>query len=191
MITKLIDYPRSLSLPIHGALLIVSIAAFRAAKAKLDVSYAAAKHPVDFFTGQTSFNGETIKGYYAAMQDHGTLDIYWQTQLIDFLFIAGVFLVGVLASSMVMRFTKNDGYATRVARAAGVFLVSGALCDAIENLISFFMLSRHESFANWIALPYSGFAAIKFLFIALGMFSLILSLVLLAVEKLRREKNKN
>lgn len=186
MITKLLDLSKRLSILVHGILLILSIAVFRIAKATLDVSYAASRHPVDFVTGQTGFNGEILKGYYATMQGHGTLDIYWQTQLIDFAFIVSVFLIGVLSSSMVMRFARINGYATRVARAAGAFLVLGALCDAIENLISFYMLSHHESFANWIALPYSGFATVKFLLIALGMFSLLLSMLLLTFEKLKK-----
>lgn len=185
LITKLVQLPKNLPIVVHALLLLVSVVALKMAKTTLDVSYAASKHPVDFVTGQTGFNGETLKGYYATMESYGTLDIYWRTQFIDFSFIVGVFLVGLFSSSLLLRFTRMNGYASRVAQAAGVFLIGGALCDAMENLISFVMLSRHDSFANWIALPYSGFAVVKFLLMGLGMVSLLFGIVLLVYEKLR------
>ena len=76
---------RITALPIwmHIGAAVATVFSFNWVKARLDASYAASQHPVDYATGQTSFNGETIKGYYAQMLETGTLDIYRMTQLID------------------------------------------------------------------------------------------------------------
>lgn len=66
---------------------------------------------------------------------------------------------------------------------AGLSVMLGATFDAIENLISFVMLANPQGFANWIALPYSGFSAAKFALITLGMALLIAALMALAIPK--------
>lgn len=185
MLSRLFNAPMKLPLPVHVGGLLISFGWFQWIKGRLDASYAASNHPVDYATGQTAFDGPTIKGYYQTMIDAGTLDIYWQTQLIDFGFILGLFLMGLFAGTLIARFAKAGGWARRVALIAGGSIMFGALCDAIENLISFVMLSNPTDFADWIALPYSTFAVVKFICIAAGMFGLIGAVLLLIVEKIR------
>ncbi len=57
--------------------------------------------------------------------------------------------------------------------------MAGAICDAVENLISFVMLANPQGFADWIAPPYSGFAVVKFAMITAAMLALIVSAVLI------------
>ncbi|MFK7901860.1 MAG: hypothetical protein AB8B49_03355 [Nitratireductor sp.] len=180
-------FNRALNLPMvgHLAALAVSIGVFSFSKSKLDASYIASKHPVDYATGQTSFDGETIKGYYEVMQEADTLDVYWQTQFIDFGFILGIFLIGLFLFSFIARFTKALGWARKVSFFGACALMLGAMSDAVENFISFYMLSNAQSFANWVAVPYSAFAVLKFALITTGMFALMLTIVLLVVEKIR------
>jgi hypothetical protein len=39
--------------------------------------------------------------------------------------------------------------------------------DALENLVSFFLLANPQDFADWLVYPYSSFAAIKFVIFGL------------------------
>lgn len=178
-----------MKLPLWGHALgaAVSFAAFNWVKGKLDASYVASNHPVDYVTGQTSFNGDTIKGYYNHMIDAGTLDVYWQTQLIDYGFIAAMLCIGLFAGTLIARIGRAESWSRKIGKWAAVSIMLGAVSDAIENLISFIMLSNPQDFANWIAIPYSAFATIKFFLIALGMVGLIVTLVLAAVGRLMRK----
>ncbi|HMQ58763.1 MAG TPA: hypothetical protein PKE65_09460 [Rhizobiaceae bacterium] len=154
-----------------------TLAAFQATKSVLDASYAASKHPVDYATGQTTFSGPRIKEYYATMLDAGTLDIYRMTQLIDFGFIAAMACMGLFVCSLIARIGRDGSWARRIGFWAAGAIVLGALSDAIENAWSFVMLANPTGFADWLALPYSGFASAKFALITLGMVLTIASLL--------------
>ncbi len=178
-------FDRILSLPWIGHVLcaIATFAGFQWVKGKLDASYAASGHPVDYATGQTTFNGDTVKGYYATMQEAGTLDVYWQTQFIDFGFILAIACMGLFFGTLVARLSRPSSWGRRICLWASAAALIGAVCDAIENGWSFVMLSNPTGFANWLALPYSAFAVAKFALIAFAMVALIASLVCAAVGR--------
>ena len=150
----------------------------------LDASYAASKFPVSFFVGQTGFNAELIKEYYNYMLTQHTLDTYWKTQFIDFGFIGATMLVGLFAGLVVAHLARSGSWGKKFAIFAGAAVVTGAVCDIIENLWSFVMLSDPMGFADWIVLPYSAFASVKFALIALGMVSIFLALLLIIVGRI-------
>jgi hypothetical protein len=162
---------------LHIVLAALTLSGFRWVQSVLDASYAASQHPVDYFTGQTRFNGETVKDYYAVMQELGTLDIYWQTQIIDFGFIVSVMCMGLFFCTLVSRLARAESWGRTFGIYAAASAILGAFCDATENVISFVMLSSPQEFPNWLALPYSGFAAIKFGLITLAMLLLIACIV--------------
>jgi hypothetical protein len=166
------------SLPIwaHAALTAGAFVGFQRAKAALDASYAASRHPVDYATGQTGFDAEKIKGYYAHMQGEGTLDIYVRTQQIDFGFLVLLGLTGLLLGTLVARAGRSDSWGRKIGCLAGLSFVLGAMMDASENLVSFVMLADPQGFAAWLALPYSGFAVVKFVLITAGMAGILISL---------------
>ena len=168
----------------HIGLAALTFVGFRWVQGVLDASYAASRHPVDFFTGQTRFSGEAVKEYYAVMQDFGTLDVYWRTQLIDFGFITSIICLGLFFCTLVSRLGRDGSWARKVGLFAGMAAVAGAVCDALENAISFVMLSAPQDFPNWLALPYSGFAAVKFGLITLAMVLLIACIASAAVGRL-------
>lgn len=186
-------FERITQIPIwqHLCLLGLCFLGFQWIKGKLDQSYLASGHPVDYFTGQTTFDGEKVKSFYQTMLDKGTLDIYWQTQFIDYGFMLGIFAIGLFASSFIARFSRTERLTHRIAKFGGLFLMGGAIFDALENLISFVMLSNPLGFSNWIALPYSLAAVLKFACIALGMLLLISTIVFLIIEKIRFARNSN
>lgn len=166
----------------HTVAVVASIVGLGVANAVLTASYEASKFPVPFAEGQTTFSGPTIKGYYAELIAQGTMGRYVLTQLIDIGFIAAMMLFGVAAGT---RLARSFGPSTRLGRAArlsGTAVAVGAGFDAIENLWSFAMLAQPTSFADWLAIPYSASAVIKFALEISG----IIALGLLAVTLLGR-----
>lgn len=165
----------------HLAASTLAFAGFQWIKARLDASYAASRHPVDYATGQLAFDAQVIEGYYAHMRDAGTLPIYWQTQFIDFGFIAAVMAVavflGLLAARLGGKINRAGDWGWRLGVAAAILGVAGAGFDALENLLSFGMLTRPEAIPQILALAYSGAAAVKFALLTAAMACLVLSLI--------------
>ncbi|RPE67384.1 hypothetical protein EDD53_1791 [Pacificibacter maritimus] len=168
---------------IHALGAAATFVVFGQVQAHLNASYEASNHPVDYMTGQTGFDAVLIKGYYAHMEHLGTLGVYLQTQFIDFGFIIMMALMGIMFGTLVARLGGQGSWRYRFGVAAAVSVVCGAMCDAFENLVSFVMLANPTSFADWLALPYSTFAVIKFGLIALGLLLVILSAVIGAGER--------
>lgn len=177
-----------LPLILHGVLALGSFGVQRLALKTVNASYVRSGHPVSFAQGQTSFDAGAIKGWYAAMEARGTMDVYVQTQLIDFGFIASMVLFGVLMGTFVARIAWQKGIARWLGLAAAVLVPLGAGFDVIENLISFVMLADSQGFADWIALPYSGFAVAKFAAIGAGYVALVASVVINLPERLWRRR---
>lgn len=187
-----IDYlSRVTTLPMwaHTGAAAATVAGFNWVKARLDASYSASQHPVDYATGQTTFDGARVKGYYAHMIETGTLDIYRTTQLIDFGFILAIACMGIFVCTLVARVARHGSWGRRLGLIAGLCAIVGALSDGIENGWSFIMLANPKDFANWLALPYSSFASLKFALITLAMLCLLTSAVLAATGRLTGKSN--
>lgn len=172
----------------HGGALGASLVYLLWIKTRLDATYAASRHPVDHLTGQTAFSAEVIKGYYAQMQAFGTLETYQRAQVIDFGFILGMLLVGVLLSTFIARFAREASTARRAALLAGLAMIGASVSDSLENLVSFVMLADPQGFPGWIALAYSGFAAVKFALIALAILLALVATALTSAGRLRLMK---
>jgi hypothetical protein len=166
----------------------------RVTQAWLDGFYARSEFPVPFYFGQTRFDGEAIKGFYQVLIEKGTLDIYVQTQLVDYVFMATTFLSFFCLAAAVMRTTRavySKGVLVKIARLFVWLAPTAAIMDALENLVSFVMLADPTGFANWLAIPYSSFAVLKFtIFGATYLWVLIalLACLLGAAWKLSRGK---
>lgn len=170
-----------LPLAAHLAAAALAFGGFQWVKGRLDASYAASQHPVDYATGQLAFDAHVIEGYYAHMIEAGSLHIYWQTQFIDFGFIAAVMTVamlsGTLAARLGERMNRLGVWGWRLGLAAAVLGVAGATLDALENLLSFAMLSRPQAIPQILAQTYSTVAALKFALLTSAMCCLLLSIV--------------
>lgn len=163
---------------LHGLCAFASFAGFQFAKARLDTSYAASWHPVDYVTGQTGFSAEMAKSYYAQMQAAGTLDIYVTTQMIDYGFILAMFCLGVFVYTLIARAGRVGSWGRHLCVLAAVAVMAGAICDAIENAWSFVMLADPADFADWLAIVYSSFAVAKFALFGSAMLLVMVSLLL-------------
>jgi hypothetical protein len=159
-----------------------AFAMFQIVKGQLDALYADSQYPVDYATGQLSFSAEALSGYYTHMQEAGTLGVYWQTQFFDFLFIASVILFGIMLSATVLRFADDTRVGRPAAYMIGIAAVGGAVCDAIENLLSFALLAQTPELSNGFAIFYSSFAAIKFGLLTLAMASLVITVAAILIE---------
>lgn len=171
---------------IHSGALIASFVALGQVQSRLDALYAASQHPVDYATGQTTFDAARIKGFYAHMQEAGSLDIYVQTQQFDFVFMLAMACFGVMLGSFVARAGRDRSAARSLGFVAAGLAVAGALLDALENAVSFVMLAQPQGFADWLALPYSGFASAKFAAITLAMLCVLLALLAAAAGRVLR-----
>ncbi len=162
-------------------LAILAWAVSRATQVWLDGFYTRSKFPVSFFEGQTTFDAIELKGYYAHMIEQGTLDIYVQTQLVDFVFMATSFVSLLVLAGAALRTLPRALHGTKVFSVATAMLVIVPLApafDAIENLTSFIMLADPQGFSDWLVMPYSAFAVTKFALFALGYLWAIVTLVI-------------
>jgi hypothetical protein len=172
----------ALPLVIHLAASGTSIAVFQFVKAQLDASYAASKYPVDFATGQLAFNHTLLEGYYTTMINAGTLNVYWQTQFIDFGFIAMVAITGTLLGTLVARFGVEGTRVRALGKLAAFAAVLGASFDVLENLFSFILLQTPTSISQSWVLFYSSAAVLKFAGMSLAMILVATTLLLASVQ---------
>ena len=175
---------KNLSVPVHCGLALVAFGAFHMSKTVLDASYVRSGHPVDYATGQLAFDGEKIAGYYQNMIAGGTLDIYWQTQVIDFAFIASVLCLSVLLGTLIARIGPDGSWGRALGFAAAWAGAGGALFDAVENLLSFAMLADPQGIPQALAIAYSSAAAAKFGLLTAAMGLLCLSAVFGVVRRI-------
>ncbi|MBK1878291.1 hypothetical protein [Pelagicoccus mobilis] len=152
----------------------VAIAAWavsRVSQVWLDSFYDRSKFPVPFYVGQTTFDAAELKGYYAHMINEGTLGIYVQTQLVDFVFMAASFVFLLILAGTALRTLPaaiRESKFGNFAKAMLWVMPLAPVFDAIENLTSFVMLANPQDFAYWLVYPYSSFAVVKFALFGLG-----------------------
>ena len=128
----------------------------------LDGLYVDSQFPVPFYIGQTTFNAEELKGYYAVLVSKGTLDNYFWVQMADYLFMVTVFVSFFALMTAVYRSLPNVKWLKNLAWVMVLIAPIAALFDAVENLVSFFFIANPQGFADWLVYPYSSFAVIKF-----------------------------
>lgn len=128
----------------------------------LDGLYVDSQFPVPFYIGQTTFNAEELKGYYAVLISKGTLDKYFWVQMADYLFMVIVFVSFFALMTAVYRSLPDVKWLKDLAWVMVLIAPTAALFDAVENLVSFFFIADPQGFADWLVYPYSSFAVIKF-----------------------------
>ena len=136
---------------------------------------------MNYFEQQTSFDAVKMKAWYAFMIQEGTFDIYLETQLIDFAFIATVILAGYTIWALVANLHPEEGFFNKWGQRLAFALPIAGVFDILENLVSFFMIANPESFADALVLPYSTFAVLKFASWTIGLVWLLLSVIALPI----------
>lgn len=128
----------------------------------LDGLYVESQFPVPFYIGQTTFNAEELKSYYAVLIAKGTLGKYFWVQMADYLFMTTVFVSFFALMTAVYRSLPEIKIIKTLAWAMIFIAPTAALFDAAENLVSFIFIANPTDFADWLVHPYSSFAVIKF-----------------------------
>lgn len=176
---------RTLSLRLAAlvAATVASVILQNAVQAVLNGFYARSGYPVPYYVGQTSFSADKLEGWYQTMDAAGTLGIYWQTQFVDFAFVAATAISHFLLLVLVARLLP-DGRWRRAALALVVVGLAAPAFDALENLVSFIALANPNEVNPVVAVVYSTVAVLKFA----GFFAVYLwlpvGLVVAAVSRL-------
>jgi hypothetical protein len=143
-------------------LTLLALAFHMFASSILNKSYEASQFPVQYYVAQLSFSPESLRQWYGQLIEKGTLDIYIQTQHIDFLFIASVLVLHPLALLLIAKLFANDSIWQKIMIGSAALSALAPLADALENWVSYVMLAQPADFAPWLAYLYSGVASLKF-----------------------------
>lgn len=148
----------------------VSWLMFRYVMAWLEGLYKETLFPVTVIKGQTAFDGELIKSYYAVLLENGTMGKYLYVQIVDFGFMLTMFAAMATMTIAAYRSLPKLRHLKNVAWAVVFIAPLAPFFDALENIVSFFMIANPQDFANWLAYPYSTFAFIKYALSGFGFF---------------------
>ena len=165
----------------HIALCVLSLALALFCLEQYNALYELSNHPTTVINEQLCFNAELIKSYYAKMTELGTIDFYFKAQLVDYGYMLSMFAFAFFAPALILRFRPESQLSNRLYLITTYFLLLGVVFDVLENLTSFLMLAFAVDFPAWLALFYSTLAALKFLFIGLGLIVLLLIVCLRAI----------
>ena len=121
------------------------------------------------------------------MTDTQTLDVYVTTQIIDTGLILGFACLGLFVCTLIARLGRVDSIGRKAGLLSGISYIFGAICDVTENGFSFVMLSKPADFADWLAIPYSLLASVKFGFITLAMALALISLILAVLGRIMKK----
>ena len=162
---------------------IISTALYFSTSYILEGLYEKSKFNVSYFEAQTSFNAAKIKGWYQELLDFGTMDIYYQTQYFDFVFIATVIAMGFFVWMFIGSLLSKNSWFFKRRFYLSLFLPLAGLFDILENMVSFFMLANPTSFSDNLVYIYSGFASLKFLCWSIALLVLIILLFTWLIHK--------
>ncbi|MEW9702726.1 hypothetical protein [Paenibacillus sp. SI8] len=124
--------------------------------------YRRSQFPVTYVQGQLSFSAAKLTMYYRHMLEQNSLPIYFQTQLIDFMFILSTMLLHGTLGLLFYKLLANRPFLKRL---SSVGLITGLLApcfDILENIVSFYFIANPEGIPQVLALVYSSFSACKF-----------------------------
>lgn len=164
----------------------LSLLAYFVSSAWLESSYARSLFPVPYFEGQTSFSREKISAWYAFMIDKGSFHIYLKTQLIDFVFIAAVIVMGFSIWTLVANLHPPHSFFRRVGYSLAYALPLAGLFDILENLVSFIMIADPSGISDPVVMLYSSLAVIKFGWWGIALAALLISLTALLISQIIR-----
>ncbi|TVP71181.1 MAG: hypothetical protein EA339_10665 [Rhodobacteraceae bacterium] len=169
---------------LHLALIGAASLASLRLSAQVDALYRASGHPAGHMRGQLSFSAETMIQHFAVMHDAGTLDLYRQSQILDFALIACYAVLALVTGMLLARLGGPGSLGRRLGLAGAGLGLAGAAADLLENLTSLHMLAQPQEIATLTAIVYSSFAALKFLCLLIAGGVLIAALVVGLAERL-------
>ena len=152
----------------------------------VEISFAKTNYPVSLLEGQLAFSGTTIKSHYATLLAQGSFDRFVLTQVIDFAWIVGLMLTLFFAHVAIARGQPAGSTWRQLALRLAVLAPLIAASDALENVVSFVMLADPEEFPDWLAVLYSGLAAIKWSWAVIGVSLIVIQIGALASSRIQK-----
>ncbi len=195
MLNHLSNVVSKLSVLKLAVIVLLAFAFNLAASEWLNASYSSSQFPVPYFEAQLSFDHLKLKAWYAELIAKGTLSTYIRTQHIDFVFIVSVLFLHFFAILFVAKLIPIGSKWHKLALIAALLSAIAPLADALENLVSYLMLTNPLDFNSYLAIIYSSFAAIKFGFFTFAYVAVIVGLLVALFHWLKqvfvsRQKNK-
>lgn len=140
--------------------------------------------------GQLAFDAERTRGWYAALVERGTLDIYRQTQWVDFIFIAGL-LATLFVLHLLIAKARRDAPAWQgLALWLAILGPAIATADIWENLVTLTMLGAPTAFPASLALLASTLSAVKWSWSVIGTSMVVVQLVALAWHRIGGSRSR-
>ncbi|WP_052731722.1 hypothetical protein [Devosia geojensis] len=153
---------RRLPLPALLVLLAAAVAIAVAGQVLLQATFASVKHPVSLFVANTTADPQTVRGWYSALVEQGTLERMVATELVDFVWIGGiacaVFLLTLTCARLLAR--RNPVASARLYGIAP-WVTLAPLLDVVENGFSLLMLSDPMGFPDVLAYLHAAASWIK------------------------------
>jgi hypothetical protein len=168
--------------------LITSIAFLVGGLVSANNYYELSKYPVRLFAGQLAFNPERVAEWYQFLISNNTLDLYIQTQYLDFIFIFGLMATIFFTQILLVKLNPKESGWYRFAVGMclwGPFLASA---DIWENLTTLTMLENPANFAPWLAYLASSFTVWKLSWSLIGTSLVVIQFISLGYRKLRHTR---
>ncbi len=112
------------------------------------------------------------------MIENDTLNVFWQTQVIDFAYIIATFVFTLVVMAAIYKTLSFSSRLQDFSWLMVLLMPLNSVFDAMENLVSFLMLSDPTDFADWLIIPYSSFAATKFVLYLIGYLWIVIALII-------------
>lgn len=128
----------------------------------LQLMFAQVRHPVSLAAANLTGDPATVRGWYRVLIEQGTLDRMVLTEVVDYLWMAGLggclVLITLLAAELLRR--RNPPARARLRRIAPLMITAPAV-DAVENALSLIMLGDPTGFPDPLAYAHATVSAIK------------------------------
>jgi hypothetical protein len=151
-----------IGIPVLILALIGAIGVAVGGQVALQLMFAQVRHPTSLGVANLTGDPDTVRGWYRVLAEQGTLDRMVLTEVVDYLWMAGLgaflVLVTLLAGELLRH--RNPPARLRLRRIAPLMIAAPAV-DAVENALSLIMLSDPAGFPGLLAYAHATVSAIK------------------------------
>ncbi|MCE3008323.1 MAG: hypothetical protein LW884_08275 [Bacteroidetes bacterium] len=167
------------------ATLAVSVAVLVLGLRAANRQYALSEYPPELFAGQLAFSPGKVAAWYQFLIRNETLDIYIETQYLDFVFIFGLMATIFFVQLLLVKLNPMDGSWYRFAVGMVFWGPLLATADIWENLATLAMLPNPTDFNPALAYLASSLTVWKLCWALLGTSLVVIQCLSLLVRRLR------
>ncbi len=128
----------------------------------LQLMFARVQHPVPLVVANLTGDPDTLRGWYRVLTEQGTLDRMVITEIVDYLWLAGLGTCLVLITLLVAELLRHRNPPARLSlRKIAPWMIAAPAVDAVENALSLVMLSDPFAFPDPLAYAHATASVIK------------------------------